>query len=83
MCEQPEMRRRPDGAGQIAGELKILRHNIERPASGERPERTDRGILSKVRLAPALSGTICARTPRSIPALAPISIPSSAAIKLV
>ena len=41
------------------------------------------GIGYLLYLAPALTGTICARVARSSPALAPISMPSSAAMKLV
>ena len=37
------------------------------PPDVNEPGNTERGMLSKVRLAPALTGTICARTPRSIP----------------
>jgi hypothetical protein len=40
-------------------------------------------MLSKVRLWPALTGTICAKTPRSMPALAATSMPSIAAMKPV
>src|ERR1051326_5906352 len=44
---------------------------------------TERGILSKVRLCPALAGTISASTLRSMPAFFATSMPSSAAMKLV
>jgi hypothetical protein len=53
------------------------------PPAVNSPLRTDRGMLSKVRLAPALTGTICARMPRSIPAFAAMRRPSSEVTKFV
>ena len=53
------------------------------PPAAKVPGNTPRAMLSKVRLCPALTGTIRAMVSRSIPALAAISIPSIEAMKLV
>ena len=81
--EEAEIGRGGDLAGQIASEGEALGDDVEGAAGGEGACQDRRGMLSKVRLAPALSGTMRASWARSIPALSPISSPSRAATKLV
>jgi hypothetical protein len=81
--EETEIGRRGAGAGEFAGQMQVLGDDVEGAAGGKDARQHRARMLSKVRLAPALNGTIGARMPGSTPALAPISRPSSAAMKLV
>ena len=81
--EETEISGCGDLTRELAGEMQILGDDVEVPPAVKAPDSTERGMLSKVRLAPALNGTIRASTPGSTPALAPINSPSSAAMKLV
>src|SRR5579871_4045596 len=83
MGEQTEFGRRGHRARELASEMQILGDMSSVPPAVKLRLKTERGILSKVRLAPALNGTICATRPGSTPALAAISSPSRAATKLV